>query len=186
MIQRKKVRDLQLTASKNFNLECTNVTVPLRSYLQETQRLVKVLAGKNITEKISEFEFRFHMKTLNFINIYSFQPVVTIKVLSNEKGVVYFESQDFEIIGINYINHNFSLKFQGKLFSKETNNKIFLRGQAYLASSLDLPSNLWIIPKSILKKAGDTLLKNILERISQSLSNELLHDYQYWASLQKK
>ncbi|BDA39735.1 DUF1997 domain-containing protein [Candidatus Atelocyanobacterium thalassae] len=186
MIQKEKVRNLELTAYENFNLECENVTVPLKSYLQETQRLVKVLAGKNLIEKISEFEFRFHMKTLNFVNIYSFQPIVTIKVLPDKKGTVSFESQDFEMIGINYINHNFSLKFQGKLFSQEKNNKIFLQGQAYLTSSLDLPSNLWIIPKSILQKAGDTLLKNILERIRHSLSNELLHDYEHWASLQKK
>ena len=80
MIQKEKVRNLELTAYENFNLECENVTVPLKNYLQETQRLVKVLAGKNLIEKISEFEFRFHMKTLNFVNIYSFQPIVTIKV----------------------------------------------------------------------------------------------------------
>ena len=108
MVQREKIRDLQLTAYENFNLECENITIPLKSYFYETQRLVKVIAGKNIIEQISEFEFRFHMKTLNFINIYHFQPIVTIKVLPDGQGAVSFESQNFEIIGINYINHNFN------------------------------------------------------------------------------
>ena len=186
MVQREKIRDLQLTAYENFNLECENITIPLKFYFYETQRLVKVIAGKNIIEQISEFEFRFHMKTLNFINIYHFQPIVTIKVLPDGQGAVSFESQNFEIIGINYINHNFSLKFKGKLFSKEKNNRTFLQGQAYLTSSLDLPSNLWIVAKSILQKAGDALLKNILDRIRKSLSDELLNDYRSWANSQQK
>ena len=78
------------------------------------------------------------------------------------------------------------MKFKGKLFSKEKNNRTFLQGQAYLTSSLDLPSNLWIVPKSILQKAGDALLKNILDRIRKSLSDELLNDYRSWANSQQK
>ena len=55
MVQREKIRDLQLTAYENFNLECENITIPLKFYFYETQRLVKVIAGKNIIVQLSEF-----------------------------------------------------------------------------------------------------------------------------------
>ncbi len=152
----------------------------IQHYLRQPQRLVKAIANPKLMEQLSESNFRLKMQSLNFMDIYQFQPTVILKVWTGASGRVYLNSEDCEIRGIDYINDRFSLNVKGKLWPQEEESSIYLVGKADLEVKVDLPPALWLTPRPLLEIAGNGLLKSVLLRIKQRLLNQLLKDYRHW------
>jgi hypothetical protein len=169
--------DICFTASENVALLVKEETIPIHHYLRQPQRLVKAIAEPKLMEQLSLERYQLKMRPLNFLDIYHFQPTVTLKVWSGASGTVYLNSEDCEIKGIEYINQRFSLNLKGKLAPQEIDGQIYLKGKADLQVKVDLPPPLWLTPKPFLEMTGNSLLHSVLVRIKQKLMSQLVRDY---------
>jgi len=167
-------------ASESVKIAVEEEENGVRHYLRQPQRLVKAIANPKLMEQLSENHFRLKMQSLNFMDIYHFQPTVILKVWTGASGRVYLNSEDCEIRGIDYINDRFSLNVKGNLSPQQEAGKTYLIGKADLEVKVDLPPALWLTPKPLLEVAGNGLLKSVLLRIKQKLLNQLLKDYRHW------
>lgn len=173
--------ETRFTASETVEIPVEEQTVPIQHYLRQPQRLVRAIANPNLMEQLSESRFRLKMRSLNFMNMYHFQPTVVLKVWTDGNGRVYLLSEDCEIRGIEYINDRFALKVKGILSPIQKNEKTYLQGQADLEVKVELPPALRLTPKPLLEVTGNGLLKSVLVRIKQRLLSQLLKDYRHWA-----
>jgi hypothetical protein len=180
---------IRFQASESIQIQLEDKESSIQHYLRQPQRLVKAIANPNLMEQVADFSepssiqmFRLKMQPINFMELYHFQPTVLLKVWTGANGILYLQSLDCEIRGIDYIDRRFSLNLQGKLYLTEVQGLIQLQGKADLEVKVDLPPALWFTPKPLLEMAGNGLLKSILLRIKQKLLNQLLEDYRQWAN----
>ena len=173
-------------ASESVKILVEQEDIPIQHYLRQSQRLVKAIANPSLTKHLGEELYELKMRSLNFMDIYHFQPTVILRVWAGASGTVYLNSQECEIKGVDYINDRFSLYLKGKLFPHFIEGKTYLQGKADLEVKVDLPPPLWLTPKSLLEVAGNGLLKSVLLRIKQRLLTQLLADYYHWAKNDRK
>lgn len=173
---------VRFTASEVLEIAIEEQKVPIQHYLRQPQRLVKAIANPKLMEQLSPERYRLKMRPLNFMEIYHFQPIVILKVWAGASGVVYLNSEECEIKGIEYINERFSLNVKGRLSPCQKDGKAYLAGKADLEVKVELPPALWFTPRPLLEVAGNGLLKSVLLRIKQKLLTQLLQDYQHWAN----
>jgi hypothetical protein len=173
--------DIRFTASESLEIQVAEQEIPIQHYLRQPQRLVKAIADSSLMEELSEKQFRLKMRSLNFMELYHFQPTVVLKVWSDSKGNVYLNSESCEIRGIDYINNRFSLKLRGILSPTQRHSQTYLKGDADLEVKVELPTPLTLTPAPFLEMAGNGLLKGVLQRIKQRLMGQLLKDYYEWA-----
>lgn len=164
-------------ASETLTLLVKEETIPIKHYLRQPQRLVKAIADPKLMQQLSLEQYKLKMHPLNFLDLYHFQPTVTLKVWSGASGTVYLNSEACEIKGIDYINQRFSLYLKGKLTPQEIQEQTYLQGKVDLQVKVDLPPPLLLTPKPLLEMTGNGLLKSVLVRIKQKLSSQLLKDY---------
>ncbi|AFZ35824.1 Protein of unknown function DUF1997 [Stanieria cyanosphaera PCC 7437] len=169
-------------ASETVEILIEEQEVPVQHYLRQPQRLVKAIANPQLMKQLAENLYELKMRSLNFMEIYHFQPIVILKVWSDTQGNVYLKSQACEIKGIEYINRRFSLQLKGILYPEINQNKTCLKGQADLEVKVELPPPLMLTPKPLLEMAGHQLLKSVLVRIKQKLVTQLLKDYHQWVT----
>ncbi len=174
--------DVKFTASESLEIAVKEQAIPIHHYLRQPQRLVSAIAESSLMEELSESQFRLKMRPLNFMNLYHFQPTVTLKVWTDSQGTVYLNSEDCEIRGIDYINNRFALKVTGQLSPTQKAGQTYLQGKADLKVKVALPPPLWLTPTPLLEIAGNGLLKSVLVRIKQKLMSQLLRDYYQWAN----
>ncbi len=172
--------EVRFRATENLEIPVKGDLIPIQHYLRQPQRIVRAIADPSLMEQLSETRFRLKMRQLNFLDIYYFQPTVTLKVWADAKGGVYLLSEDCEIRGIEYISRRFSLKLKGILLPSENQGQTYLQGEADLEVKVELPPPLWLTPKPLLEVTGNGLLKSVLMRIKQRLLSQLLKDYQAW------
>lgn len=169
--------DIHFTASESVTLLVEEQTISIRHYLRQPHRLVSAIADPKLMKPLPNEHYELKMRSLDFMNIYHFQPTVILKVWSGASGIVYLNSESCEIQGIDYINNRFSLNLKGKLIPEEIDGKTYLKGKANLQVKVDLPPPLWLTPKPLLEMTGNSLLKSVLMRIKQKLITQLLKDY---------
>ncbi len=169
--------DICFRAEETVAILVQEETIPIQHYLRQPQRLVKTIADPKLIKQLSTDRYQLKMRSLDFLNMYHFQPTVILKVWAGASGTVYLQSEGCEIQGIDYINQRFSLNLKGKLLPENIEGKTYLKGQANLQVKVDLPPPLWLTPKSLLEMTGNGLLKSVLLRIKQKLLSQLLHDY---------
>ncbi|MEG3436649.1 DUF1997 domain-containing protein [Pannus brasiliensis CCIBt3594] len=174
--------EVTFTASESVEIVVEKQTIPIQHYLRQPRRLVQAIVDTNRMEPLSEHHFRLKMRSLNFLEMYYFQPTVVLNVWATSGGTVFLHSEDCEIKGIDYINDRFSLNVKGKLAPTEENGKTYLVGKANLEVKVELPPPLWLTPRPLLEVTGNGLLKGVLVRIKQRLMTRLLDDYRQWAS----
>ena len=165
-------------AEETVNLEVQQQIIPLKHYLRQPSRLVKVIAEKKLMTPLEDDCYRLKMHPINFLDIYNFQPIAMLKVRSGASGNVYLNCVSCEIRGLEYINRRFTLNLKGKLTPvEEENNQVYLQGKANLSVKVDLPPPLWLTPKPLVQSTGNSLLKGVLMRIKHRLMSQLLQDY---------
>ncbi len=172
---------ISFKATESLGIPVEEGPVPIQHYLRQPQRLVKAIADPKLMDQLSAEQFRLKMRPLNFMEIYSFQPTVTLKVRGDGNGTVYLSSQSCEIKGLEYLNNRFYLNLQGKLSPRLLNGQTHLQGIADLSVTGELPPPLWFTPRPLLEMTGNGLLKSVLLRIKQKLLSQLLQDYREWA-----
>lgn len=170
----------EFKASETVKIPVEERLIPIQHYLRQPQRVVQAIADPKLMEQLSEERYRLKMRPLNFMDLYKFQPTVVLKVWSGENGVIYLDSQEYDIKGIDVTKHCFYLKVKGQLSPCVINQKTYLKGRADLQVKLQLPPALWITPKPLLEMAGNSLLKSVLLRIKQKLLTQLITDYYHW------
>lgn len=173
---------VSFNASESVQIPVVNEETPIQHYLRQPKRLVNAIADSQLMKQVSDNLYELKMRPINFMEIYHFQPIVLLKVWSGSKGSVYLQSIDCQIEGIEYINKRFSLKLKGVLYAKETDGQTTLEGQSDLEVGVEVPTALMFTPKIFLERAGNKLLKSILNRIKHRLTTQLIQDYQIWAS----
>lgn len=174
--------EIKFTASESVDIKVKEAEIPIKHYLRQPQRLVKAIANPQFTEQLSEELFRVKMRPLNFLEMYSFQPTVVLKVLADGEGKISLESQSCEMRGIEYINRRFVLYVNGKLAPYSIQGQTYLIGKADLAVKVELPPPLWLTPKPLLEVTGNGLLKSVLMRIKQRILTHLVQDYNDWVN----
>jgi Protein of unknown function (DUF1997) len=165
-------------ATETVKLAIKEEKISIKHYLRQPQRLVKTIAEPKLTKILGNDLYELKMRQLNFLDIYKFQPIVTLKVWTGASGTVYLKSENCEIQGIEYINERFSLNLKGKLTPHENQGKTYLEGRAELQVKVELPPPLWLTPKPLLEITGNGLLKSVLLRIKQRIMTQLSQDYQ--------
>lgn len=173
--------EIYFQAEEVVNLEVQQKSIPIQHYLRQPFRLVKAIADERLMKVLGNDLYQLQMNSLNFLNIYHFQPTVILKVWAGASGNVYLKSESCEIKGIEYINRRFSLDLKGKLNPVEIDDKIYLQGKANLTVKVDLPPPLWLTPKPLLQSTGNSLLKGVLMRIKHQLVSQLIKDYYNFA-----
>lgn len=172
---------INFTASESVKIPVEEQSAPIQHYLRQPQRLVGAIASPKLMTQLSEDLFRLKMRPLNFMELYHFQPMVTLRVWSDADGKVHLRSEDCEI-NIDYINDRFSMNLEGQLFPCQIDGQTYLQGRADLQVIVDLPPAMWLTPKAFLEPTGNQLLKSVLLRIKQRLLSQLITDYYRWAN----
>lgn len=178
--------EIYFQAEEVVNLEVEQKSISIQHYLRQPFRLVKAIADERLMKVLSNDLYQLQMNSLDFLNIYHFQPTVILKVWAGASGNVYLKSESCEIKGIEYINKRFSLDLKGKLSPVEIDNKIYLQGKANLTVKVDLPPPLWLTPKALLQSTGNSLLKGVLMRIKHQLISQLIKDYYNFADTENQ
>ena len=173
---------LSFSASESVQIPVVNQQTPIQHYLRQPKRLVRAIAEPQLIKQISDELYELKMRPINFMEIYHFQPIVLLKVWSGSNSSVYLKSVGCQIKGIDYINKRFSLKLKGVLCPQEFNGQTTLDGQADLEVGVELPTALMFTPRTFLEKAGNKLLRGVLNRIKQKLLTQLVQDYYNWSS----
>ena len=171
---------VSFTAFESVKILVENEEIPIKHYLRQPQRLVKTIANPRLIQQLSKDVYELKMRPINFMEMYHFQPIVTLKVWSGRNGTVYLKSENCHIKGIDYINKRFSLKLKGVLDPLQIEAKTYLQGQADLEVQVELPPALIFTPQPLLEMTGNRLLKGVLGRIKQRLISQLLSDYRQW------
>ncbi len=164
-------------AKESVNLEVQPQKIPIHHYLRQPQRLVKAIADKKRITFLGEDCYRIQMQPLGFLDLYYFQPTAVLRVWSTPEGHVYLNSVSCELKGLEYLNRRFSLQLEGQLVPLEKDGRVYLKGEANLTVTVDLPPPLWLTPKPLLLTAGNGLLKGVLTRIKNKLMSQLVQDY---------
>ena len=173
---------VSFAASESLKILVDNEEIPIKHYLRQPQRLVKAIANPQLIKQLSADLYELKMRPINFMEMYHFQPIVTLKVWAGRNGTVCLKSESCQIRGIDYINKRFALKLKGILYPEESGGQTYLQGQADLEVKVELPPALVFTPKPLLEVTGNRLLKSVLGRIKQRLLNQLLQDYRHWAA----
>jgi len=171
---------VSFSASESVQISVINEETPIKHYLRQPRRLVNAIADPQLMKQKSDDLYELKMRSINFMEIYHFQPIVLLKVWSGSNGSVYLQSKGCQIEGIDYINQRFSLKLKGVLYPRESRGQTILEGQADLEVGVELPTALMFTPKPFLEKAGNRLLKSVLGRIKTKLTTQLIQDYRTW------
>ncbi len=177
---------LSFCASETVNLPVEEQEISIKHYLRQPHRLVNAITEPELMKQLAEELYELKMRPINFMEMYHFQPTVSLKVWAGASGTVYLQSQDCEIKGIEYINDRFSFNLKGKLSPYLNENKTYLKGQADLKVKVELPPALWLTPKPLLELTGNRLLRSILIRIKQKMMSKLIQDYQQWTDHKKE
>jgi hypothetical protein len=171
----------QFNACQTIALHVPELAIPIEHYLRQPQRLVRAITDSKRIEQLSASCFRLKMRPLQFM-MFSAQPVVDLEVWTDADGILHIQSIATEIRGVESISLMFGLNLTGYLYTHRSYHGTQVKGKADLTVQLKLPPSLWLTPRSIVEKAGNALLKTILQTIKQRLEQQLLMDYQNWAS----
>ena len=169
-------------ATESVNILVPQAQIPIQHYLRQPQRLVNAIANPQLMQKLGEDLYELKMRPISFMGVYHFQPIVKLKVWSDNEGRVYLKSEACQIKGIDYINRRFALNLKGILAPVKQGEQTILEGQADLEVGVDVPKAMVFTPKVIIEGTGNNLLKGILSRIKQRLLAQLLTDYSNWAA----
>ena len=165
-------------AEETVNLEVQQQVIPIQHYLRQPIRLVQAIADKKLMTVLGNDNYKLEMRSINFLDLYQFQPIAVLNVFSGASGNVYLKSVSCEVRGLEYLNRRFQLNLKGKLTPVQTeNNQIYLQGKANLTVVVDLPPPLLLTPTPLIESTGNSLLKGILVRIKNRLLSQLLEDY---------
>ncbi len=161
-----------------------NAPVPdrrsLESYLGESKRVVAAMAQGSRWESLGDQQFRLTLQSLSLFGL-TFEPTVDLKVWIDEDGVLRLRSLGCELVGIDYLNQQFTLQLFGRLRVVEQEGDLYLKGIADLGVSLILPPPIHYLPETMVLAAGNGLLAGVLKTIHQRLCEHLVADYQEWA-----
>ncbi|OKH11616.1 DUF1997 domain-containing protein [[Limnothrix rosea] IAM M-220] len=171
----------RFAAVELVRLEAPELSPSIDTYLQQIDRVVGVIANPDLTEKLAPDQFRLKMQPIGFLDLYQFQPIVTLRIWCDRHNVVHLKSLDYEFRGLEAFMDGVELTLVGTLAStQDDGGKPQLSGKADLSVTLPLPPPLWLTPKPLLQATGDRLLSEVLQRIKQQILKQLIQDYIDW------
>ncbi len=175
---------LILSSSESINLSIPNQSVPLRHYLQQPHRLVGSLASSNQVVSLGNKRFRLYLNTIVFF-AFRVQPIVDLEIINADDDRLYVRSIACEIRGNDFVNQHFNLSLSGHLKYATQTRATRLMGQADLKISVGIPPVLDLVPKTLLEKTGNHILRSILMTMKQRIIHNLATDYRRWSEAQK-
>lgn len=175
---------VRFKAIELVQLAAPSLSPSIADYLQQVDRLVGVIADPKLTRKLTSEQYQLKMQPIGFLELYQFQPIVTLRVWCDRQNIVHLESLDYQLKGLEAFMDGFTLKLVGTLAAQQDQQgNLQLMGKANLSVALELPPPLWLTPRPLLQATGDHLLSEVLQRIKQQILRQLLRDYRAWAKL---
>lgn len=172
---------IRFKAMEVVHLSVPDAPVPIHDYLLQVDRLVGAIADPQRTEKLTDNQYRLQMQPIGFLDLYQFQPIVTLKIWCDRHHTVHLKSVDYQLRGLEAFMSGFKLTLEGTLKPVHHQDHLALQGRADLAVKLELPPPLWFTPKALLQNTGDRLLREVLQRIKKQILQQLIRNYQIWA-----
>ncbi|WP_024545902.1 DUF1997 domain-containing protein [Picosynechococcus sp. NKBG15041c] len=172
---------IRFHALEAISLSVPDAPRPIQEYLREIDTLVGAIADPERTKKLAPDQYQLQMRPIGFLDLYQFQPIVTLQIWCDRHGHVHIKSIDYQLRGLEAFMKGFCLEVKGLLRPVRHHRRWSLQGQADLQVKLELPPPLWLTPKVLIRKTGDRLLKEILQRIKKQLLTKLITDYEAWA-----
>lgn len=172
---------IRFHARETIALTVPDAPRPIQDYLQEIDDLVRAIADPRLTTKVASDQYQLRMRPIGFLDLYQFQPIVTLKIWCDRHCHVHIKSLDYQLRGLESLMKGFKLNVKGLLRPVVEHEQWSLQGQADLQVKLELPPPLWFAPKALVKKTGDRLLQEVLQRIKRQLLEKLVDDYTTWA-----
>ena len=172
---------IRFQAVEIVQLPVPDASVPIQAYLQDIDCLVGAIADPQLTEKLGDEKYRLKMQPIGFLDLYQFQPIVTLRIHCDRHHTVHLKSMDYQLRGLENFMTGFHLTLNGTLMPVTLKDHLILQGRAELDVLFNVPPPLRLIPKSLLKRTGDRLLGEVLQRIKHQILTQLIRDYQTWA-----
>ncbi len=174
----------QFVATQSVDLAVPPQPVGIETYLQSPERIVRAIADPSCIEQLSGNCYRLRMRPLNFFTL-KIEPTVDMKIWADAEKTIYLESVGCDLRGIETINEHFQLELSGTMEAYRQKGKSYLGGDAELGLTIYLPPPFSMMPKSVIQSTGNNLLGNVLLKMKQGLMQQLLLDYQIWATAEQ-
>lgn len=175
---------IRFQAVELVQLPVPDAPVPIQGYLQQIDCLVGAIADPQLTEKLGDEKYRLKMQPIGFLDLYQFQPIVTLRIYCDRHHIVHLKSIDYQLRGLENFMTGFHLNLKGSLMPVTLKHRLILQGRAELDVIFNVPPPLRLIPKPLLKRTGDRLLGEVLQRIKHKILTQLISNYQTWAAHQ--
>jgi hypothetical protein len=173
---------VRFAATEIVQLDVPLLSPTIRDYLRQTDQIVGAIADPQLTEKVNAELYRLKMQPIGFLELYQFQPIVTLKIWCDRHNIVHLQSVDYQLNGLEAFMDGFELTLDGSLTPLDQDGQIHLEGRADLTVTLDVPPPLRLTPKPLLEMTGDRLLSEVLQRIKHQILKQLVADYQQWTT----
>ncbi|MEE3719645.1 DUF1997 domain-containing protein [Tumidithrix elongata RA019] len=180
-------------ATESIALHVPPEPVGISDYLQQPQRLIKLLADRtntglealNLSTNLSQqgyFRYKLLVQPLQFFHL-KIRPIADIEIHVKPDSSLHLRSIGAEIKGADFMNHNFKLSLQGQLKPiGDSKHHTKLVGNVNLRVSVDIPpSFLLFTPPGAIGIVGNSLLRSVLLTMKEQLERHLIEDYKEWA-----
>ena len=165
---------LAFRASQHLDLPVANQTQPLRSYLQQEDRVIKALLDARQLDRIGPGRYRYTVTTLQVFQL-QVCPVVSLKIEPGD-GTISIQATDATLEGLGLVD-DFQLSLEAQLQVTDHG----LQGEAKLGVNVSQPPLLKLIPKRVLESTGESILNGILMTIKGRVGRQLVRDFEDWS-----
>lgn len=162
-------------------------------YLQNSPRIVgAVFPDQRKRRKINDEEWSVQLLPIQFLFL-SASPVIVMRFVSKSGGKEYppnvpvhatslllMEVTDYKLNGLdsNAMPSHLALTVRGLMYpQRQREGRESLRGHVEMTVGFDLPPVLALVPESIIRGVGETVLRQMAEQMKQDLDTGLAADF---------
>ncbi|KAL6648738.1 hypothetical protein ACP70R_012962 [Stipagrostis hirtigluma subsp. patula] len=186
-------RDL-FTFSYKFSTDIPMGETPgasIDEYLHNRPRIVGAVFPDQLKRsKLNDEEWSVHLLPIQFLFL-SASPVIVMRFVSKSNGKEYppnvpghatsllmMEVTDYRLNGLasNAMPSHLALTVRGMLYPQREGRKS-LRGHVEMTVGFNLPPVLALVPESIIRGVGDTVLRQLAEQMKQDFDTGLAEDF---------
>ncbi|MEB3118831.1 MAG: DUF1997 domain-containing protein [Limnothrix sp.] len=169
------------SASQTIDMPMPPMRRPVAEYLRQPHRVALAAAQPGHLVALGGDRYRLSVPTLTFAHL-QFQPMVDLRVWTDEAGVVRMRSVGCQLVGLKGLDNGFSLELTGQMRAISTSAGDRLKGVVDLGVRVKLPPPLDRLPATTMQSTGQLLLTQVLAKMKYRLVDRLSADYRRWAT----
>ncbi|XGV87055.1 MAG: DUF1997 domain-containing protein [Limnothrix sp. BL-A-16] len=168
-------------ASQTIDMPVPPMRRSIAEYLRQPHRVALAVAQPGRVVALGGDRYRLSVQPLTFAHL-QFQPVVDLRVWTDEAGVVRMRSVGCELVGLKELGNGLSLELVGQVRAISTSAGDRLKGVVDLKVRVKLPPPVDRLPATTVQSTGQLLLAQVLASMKQRLVEQLSADYRRWAT----